>query len=248
METYTNGDSSFVTLTYDEEHIPDCGSLRKRDLQLFIKRLRFNLHPRKIRYYASGEYGEERGRPHYHLALFGVNPEEEIQVKKAWTEDGELIGQVYMGDITYASARYIAKYIIKGDYQNNEMVNEKLWPKDREFSLMSRRPALGTDFIVALAQKMKRKGYPRVKEVYVGGRKYILGRVLQRVLDRELEVEDVRDNEWQEYMYGFVAKYDDGKLICDGGTPIVDVSQKDFEQKRLQQIKRYFIFKKRNKI
>lgn len=50
--------TSFVTLTYDEEHLPPDGSLRKRDLQLYLKRLRRRL---PFRFFAAGEYGERGG-------------------------------------------------------------------------------------------------------------------------------------------------------------------------------------------
>ena len=68
--------SSFVTLTYDDEHMPKDGSLCKKHLQQFIRRLRKALYPRKIRYYAVGEYGDKSWRPHYHLIVFGLSPDE----------------------------------------------------------------------------------------------------------------------------------------------------------------------------
>lgn len=54
--------SCFLTLTYDELHVPL--SLKKRDLQLFWKRLRKAFYPRKIKYFSCGEYGDQYGRPH----------------------------------------------------------------------------------------------------------------------------------------------------------------------------------------
>lgn len=78
--------ASFVTLTYNEDKIPEDFGLCKRDLQLFIKRLRSRLSEdnRRLVYYAVGEYGSdnrsspigiEHGRPHYHLIIFGLNPD-----------------------------------------------------------------------------------------------------------------------------------------------------------------------------
>ena len=63
--------SSFITLTYDDYHLPSDNSLKKRHLQLFIKRLRKNLGERRIKYFACGEYGGQTMRPHYHAILFG---------------------------------------------------------------------------------------------------------------------------------------------------------------------------------
>jgi hypothetical protein len=62
-------------LTYDNDHLPVGGTLVKRDLQLFIKRLRKEISPVKIKYYACGEYGDETKRPHYHLIVIGWHPD-----------------------------------------------------------------------------------------------------------------------------------------------------------------------------
>lgn len=77
----------FVTLTYDEEHIPKDFSLQKKDPVGFFKRLRSYLDysnaNRQIKYYCCGEYGEKKdplrpeknhGRPHYHAIIFGLSP------------------------------------------------------------------------------------------------------------------------------------------------------------------------------
>ena len=75
--------SVFLTLTYNEDNLPYVKSLTKdnvyyqtlykRDLQLFNKRLRKNTKE-EYRYFASGEYGGNYGRPHYHMLLFGYSP------------------------------------------------------------------------------------------------------------------------------------------------------------------------------
>ena len=70
--------NSFLTLTYDDDHIrwsPVTGeqTLYKRDLQLFMKRLRKHLEPLKVRFFACGEYGDNTYRPHYHVILFGYD-------------------------------------------------------------------------------------------------------------------------------------------------------------------------------
>lgn len=62
-------ESSFVTLTYDDEHVPV--SLDPGCLQRFLKRVRKRV---AFRYLAAGEYGDRFGRPHYHVLLFGVAP------------------------------------------------------------------------------------------------------------------------------------------------------------------------------
>lgn len=63
----------FLTLTYNDAHKPHCGVI-KRDVQLFLKRLRRNLDKlgivHNIRYFACAEYGKNTHRPHYHLILW----------------------------------------------------------------------------------------------------------------------------------------------------------------------------------
>ena len=62
----------FVTLTYDDAHLPQKNSLQPRDLQLFMKRLRKKFKGVPIRFLACGEYGDISWRPHYHLLLFNL--------------------------------------------------------------------------------------------------------------------------------------------------------------------------------
>jgi hypothetical protein len=87
MESSFHENSWFLTLTYDQAHLPSSKlildeqtgevvdspfhTLVKKDMQDFIKRLRKNTN-QKIRYYLVGEYGDETYRPHYHLILFGL--------------------------------------------------------------------------------------------------------------------------------------------------------------------------------
>ena len=71
LESFTHDYNSFVTLTYDESHLPEDGGLNHGHVQKFLKLLRKKVAPAKVRYFVVGEYGEKSGRPHYHLALFG---------------------------------------------------------------------------------------------------------------------------------------------------------------------------------
>ncbi|QXP08611.1 MAG: replication initiator protein [Arizlama microvirus] len=115
-------DNCFITMTYDEKHLPIDGSLSKRDFQLFMKNLRKNYPGKKIRYFMSGEYGDRGDRPHYHAALFNHTFDDKIEYKskdgvKLYISDtlNKIWGKGYcvIGEMTFASANYIAKYIIK---------------------------------------------------------------------------------------------------------------------------------------
>jgi len=78
----------FVTLTYNEEALPENKSLRRKDLKDYCKRLRNYMnrkYKRPIKYIGVGEYGEEEMRPHYHLIVIGMKYEESkvpIQITK----------------------------------------------------------------------------------------------------------------------------------------------------------------------
>lgn len=134
---------SFVTFTYRDDVCPKF--LRKDHLSGAIKRLRARLDS-PIKFFACGEYGEEKGRPHYHALLFGVR--ELAPIQASWP-----FGFVQVKPVTPERIAYTAGYVSKKFdtmYQgvNGEVVDEEtgeiLIPQ-REFRLMSRggRTGLG---------------------------------------------------------------------------------------------------------
>lgn len=132
----------FTTLTYDDAHLPP--TLQRRDLQLFLKRLRKGTRGSRIRFFASGEYGEERHRPHYHALLYGISELEADRVDAAWQK-----GFTKTVAVTPAAIAYVAGYCSKklGWRMARE---ERVWPETGEvytweppFIQMSRRPGIG---------------------------------------------------------------------------------------------------------
>lgn len=112
--------SSFVTLSYNNKHLPEHGGLRYADLVKFWKRARKTYG--KMRYYAVGEYGDESQRPHYHACIFGhAFADDRIIVETTphllWTspklEKCWGLGQVRIGALTFATAKYTASYVTK---------------------------------------------------------------------------------------------------------------------------------------
>lgn len=111
-----NYSGCFVTLTYKDEALPGNGSLVKKDLQNFIKRLRKDVAPLKIKYFACGEYGEDpiyTKRPHYHAIILGIRPYQKQLIEDAWTLYGESLGHVVVGNVSQQSINYTTKYITK---------------------------------------------------------------------------------------------------------------------------------------
>lgn len=118
-ELSTSDGGVFVTLTYELE--PENGSLKKSHLRKFIENLRKNIEPRKIKYVAVGEYGEERLRPHYHLIIFNMTKLDEDIIRTTWKK-----GFVTVGLAEKRSMRYTVKYLMKafdGDKAEEEYSN-----------------------------------------------------------------------------------------------------------------------------
>ena len=146
-EASLNVHNSFITLTYNDEHLPPNESVVKRDIQLFLKRLRKQLAKDdiRIRYFCCGEYGDLKGRPHYHMIIFGWLPED-LEFLKI-TKRGENIyrskflekiwplGYVSVGDLTLQSAKYTALYMQK--------LVKRRPGQDPPFQLMSKAPGIG---------------------------------------------------------------------------------------------------------
>ncbi|QCQ84791.1 replication initiator protein [Blackfly microvirus SF02] len=165
----------FLTLTYDDQHLPQDYGLDLRHFQLFMKRLRKSL-PNKIRFYACGEYGDLNGRPHYHAIMFNYDPNDRVLHSRS--ESGELIyssaslcglwghGFATTQDVTRKACAYVARYVTKkikssdtfgaSRYYRVSPVDGAYHQVRPEFSVMSRNPGLGTQY----AKEFKSDFYP----------------------------------------------------------------------------------------
>lgn len=178
-EAQMHVDNSFVTLTFKDEFLPANRSLDVRHVQLFMKRLRKSI-PHKVRYFFCGEYGGERGRPHYHGLLFGhdfsdreflkVSPSGEKLYRSASLERLWPFGFSSVGDFSFSSAAYVARYTMKKasvkdvDHYVDKCTGEVLAP---EFVVMSRRPGIGSVWF----DKFGRDVYPHDNVIVNGHRK-----------------------------------------------------------------------------
>lgn len=158
-EASLHAQNSFLTLTYDDAHLPQNGSLNHAHFQLFAKRVRKWLEGRKssekFRYLMCGEYGEKNGRPHYHAIVFGSDwSHDRVRVQGKsdhpfWmsptlTEQWKL-GHVWIGEVTYDSAAYVARYTTK---KLSEATKKKLSDgRQREYIRMSRNPGIGAGWL-----------------------------------------------------------------------------------------------------
>ncbi|WNK14104.1 MAG: replication initiator protein [Microvirus sp.] len=105
----------FFTLTYDNDNLPENGSLCKPDLQKFFKRIRKYIGGKPIKYFACGEYGENTNRPHYHVIMFGLDYlYDRKTIKDCWHYcDWSSLGRSPFGDVCQQSIRYVVGYIEK---------------------------------------------------------------------------------------------------------------------------------------
>lgn len=171
LESLTHDENAFITLTYDDDHVPARASLNPKDLQLFFKRLRLR---HKVRYYGVGEYGGQTLRPHYHVACFGLGsclrggtdlnirsccPRCD-EIKEVWEN-----GAVHVGELNPHSISYLSKYVTK---RQNVLSREERkyrvqqWEigegKYPEFARMSLRPGIGAPAVSVLHSSISRSG------------------------------------------------------------------------------------------
>jgi hypothetical protein len=147
-------DNCFITLTYNDEHLPAGKTLVKADFQKFMKRLRKQFG-KGIRYFHCGEYGDVNGRPHYHACIFNFDfPDRRLYklnngfridtseiLDQLWSDDRGIIGLSTVGDVTFQSAAYVARYVMKKI--TGDKAAEHYGNRLPEYCTMSRRPGIG---------------------------------------------------------------------------------------------------------
>lgn len=158
----------FLTLTYDDEHLPENWSLNKQHMKKFFKAFRYYLKSnrprsdRTMRYFHCGEYGEKNDRPHYHAIIFGQDFTFDRVLWKHETNGNCLYrsaalerlwpnGFSSIGDVSFQSAAYVARYCMKKrngpkqaeHYQLLDPVTGEIHERIPEYATMSRRPGIG---------------------------------------------------------------------------------------------------------
>lgn len=185
--------NSFVTLTYNDEHLPPGRSLRHKDFSDFCKRLLSFLvrqwrklpEPRgdkpRFSFYMCGEYGPENLRPHYHALLFGVgffdrkvwkkSPSGSLLYRSARLEQLWPLGHSSIGDVSAESASYVARYCHKkvgSDFRKDlERVDDttgEVYEVCPEYSRMSLRPAVALNWFNRFASDV----FPADRVVFEG--------------------------------------------------------------------------------
>lgn len=168
-EATQHEENSYITLTYNDENLPYDGSVNIIHFQQFMYRLRKSLKPKKIRFYHCGEYGDKTERPHYHALIFGHEWADQKFYKNNKNGDKLYIsetlnktwghGNCYIGLVTFQSAGYCARYIMKKQtgkhtqehYQHVDEITGEIYDRCPEYSSMSRRPGIATSWYAKYA-------------------------------------------------------------------------------------------------
>lgn len=166
-ESSTSVATCAITLTYAPRNDLADKLLTPRHFQLFMKQLRRAGH--LVRYLVVGEYGDLKGRAHFHALLFFSHLEQKTEVpfynpsfRFASSPSAPFSGLIPNKDMVHIrewphghvkcdwsaderSARYVCKYLLSENKNN-------CW-----FSL-SKKPALGSAFFASKAEQATRLG------------------------------------------------------------------------------------------
>lgn len=165
----------FITLTFSQEHLEQRDnplSLDVSEYQRFMKRLRKRFG-NNVRFFHCGEYGDQNKRPHYHAIIFGMDfPDKVLWSKRdgirlytsATLEELWPYGFSTIGDVTFQSAAYVARYIMKKHKGEGAEDHYTRWCPETgegtvvapEYCTMSRKPGIGYEWL----QKYKADVYP----------------------------------------------------------------------------------------
>lgn len=212
--------SMFITLTYDDAHLPVDRSLKYSDYVAFMKRLRKYASriaksdvsvSKNVRFYMVGEYGGLTGRPHFHALIFGLDFADKLYFKRSGKSSVYTsatlrklwpLGNHWIGAVTFESAAYCARYCmdkVTGDiadahYRFVDQETGEIFQRVPEFNRMSLKPGIGATFL----ERFWSDVYPR-GEVVVNGRKAKAPRYYDKMFRRASDGDAVARLEFERY-------------------------------------------------
>ena len=269
LEAAASEASCFVTLTYNEDFLPKgdkkngervgmC-SLDKKELQKFIKRLRKRVEPIKLRYFATGEYGDCGTRPHFHLMIFGIGRESENVIKKCWSFKEKIkkknyyfpLGDVDVGDVTNYSARYITNYAMKNFKNMDDDFIKKNFPllfgREPEFKVSSKlEGGIGIKGLERVAESWNKNPHTRkevINEFRLFGKMVPLGRYL-RV--KFAEMIGVTEDQFEQVLWDYQEDLFES-FIMKGTIFYENIREWKAEERKAQRV-RQRIFKQKRRV
>ena len=197
----------FVTLTYSDEWLlthnmskQGFATLRKKDVQDFIKRIRADIDysekGREIKYYFCGEYSP-KWRPHYHGIIFGLDRYDEKDRKyivdnwcppnalrcEPWQFDLKRGDKDGIQDVTPESIGYCTDYANKNLFGQYAKVEYQDKGREKPFKINSQ--GLGLNFAMKNADRLREHGYTCV----TNGKKIGIPRYFREKLDIDIKTD-----------------------------------------------------------
>lgn len=229
-ETAFSSSALFVTLTYNEESVPwydyDCVPVQvcnRKDIQDFIHRIRKTFEglesPPKIRYFIGSERGPTTHRPHYHGIIWNL-PEgfnNQSFIERCWK-----LGFVTVGEFNERRARYVAKYYV-GREDNRGLPLPMC-----DFSLMSRRPGIGRQFV---DRNSERIDYYNLGTVSLNGKKVPLPRYYRNLCYSD-PTKELRYKEFEQSQ-----DFERFEALRQGlGAELEEIMSKDYKSKHKKEL------------
>jgi len=175
-EAQLHEQNCFITLTFSDKFLPK--ELDHFIFQKFMKRFRRSIS-QPVSFFMAGEYGSLNFRPHFHACIFGFDFSDRVLwsvrdgvnlytsqlLSSLWSDvkTGESYGFTSVGDVTFESAAYIARYVGK---KAGRSVAE-LDGRKPEYSKCSLKRPIGKGWISAYVDSV----YPDDAVTLVDGRK-----------------------------------------------------------------------------
>lgn len=194
MEFHSSNQTGiFLTLTYDDEHLPADKKFCERHVVLFMKKLRKIANVRSM---GVAEYGPQTHRPHYHILIFGWEPKIKELVRKSSSSHAgqnydiftsKTIAKIWQhgkhefGTITEQSCSYVARYTKKKNAKEKDEFKSKSICR-------SRRPGLGAAFTDRYAGPISQLGSVMLIGPSASPQQYAIPRyVFDRIKKRDTE-------------------------------------------------------------
>lgn len=212
LEETQHEKTSFVTLTYNDDNLPNNEELTKKHPLAWIKRIRKAYPTREIRYYLCGEYGDNTSRPHYHIVLFGIGfpykglaeyyqrnqlnkyPDSVVEVLNYWKK-----GNIHFEEANPQLLEYSCSHIVKSIAGGRPI--KTLNKKVKEYHSMS--PGLGRNAMDAIVSWLStEKGVEHYRKlgdvpptVRINKKIVPIGKYLRNIIRRKLHLPEVQTDE-----------------------------------------------------
>lgn len=147
LESKLHKENYFITLTFNDDELPENKAQARYRIQNFFKVLRNEFG--SFRYFGCCEKGKQGSkRFHYHIIFFGLHIDDLVanrfhKLKSKKFDKLWHYGLYDIGELTYASANYVAQYATKKVFNNS----------DDEFLFMSNRPGIAAQWLIENEQK-----------------------------------------------------------------------------------------------